>query len=124
MDLIISATAMAWDLTVITSDERSFPRCPASAWRCQNGPDCRPRPAESGAPRAPDRLRAHDLFLNPRCRKLVLDRENGSRFVALARTQDRGREVRLVRRVRIVLGFQGEAVALPVLTVARSVKRS
>jgi len=28
MDLIISATAMAWDLTVITSDERSFPRVP------------------------------------------------------------------------------------------------
>jgi tRNA(fMet)-specific endonuclease VapC len=28
MDLIISATAMARDLTVITSDERSFPRVP------------------------------------------------------------------------------------------------
>ena len=28
MDLIISATAMAWDLTLITCDERSFPRVP------------------------------------------------------------------------------------------------
>jgi predicted nucleic acid-binding protein len=27
-DLIISATALAWDLTVLTSDERSFPRVP------------------------------------------------------------------------------------------------
>ncbi len=28
IDLIISATALTWDLTVITCDERSFPRVP------------------------------------------------------------------------------------------------
>jgi predicted nucleic acid-binding protein len=32
IDLIISATALAWDLTVITCDERSFP-CPVCASR-------------------------------------------------------------------------------------------
>src|SRR3954447_25497374 len=50
--------------------------------------------------------------------------EDGPRGVGCTGAQHRGWEVRVVRRVRIVLGFQGKTIALPVSAVARSIQGS